>query len=174
MLLRAARGSDAEALVLLHHRAVHAVAPGTYPTAILESWSPPPDPVRFDWMAERIVDPANGVLVCEIDGTITGFVFAVPATGWIRALYVDPRCARRGVGAALLDAAEALLHAAGSLRAGLNASLNAVAFYEAQGYRMIEATTQELHDGSRMDCVAMDKVLTVGPTMADRTAGRRP
>ncbi len=157
--------------MLLHHRAVHAVAPGTYPSAILESWSPPPGPVRFAWMAERIADPGNAVLVAEIDGTIAGFVFAAPASGWIRALYVDPGYARNGVGQELLGAAEVRLRAAASPRAGLNASLNAVAFYEAQGYRVIEATTQELHDGSRMDCLAMDKDLTSGPAVTERTAG---
>lgn len=162
MQLRNALTTDAEALVELHHRAVHAVVHPAYPAAVLASWSPPTGPDRRAWMAERIADPANAVIVAEADGAIAGFVFAAPAAAWIRALYVDPRHARRGIGAALLAAAAARLRAAGSPRAGLNASLNAVGFYSARGYRAVEATTQLLGDGTRMECMAMEALLDPG------------
>jgi GNAT superfamily N-acetyltransferase len=158
-VVRLAVAADAASMVALHHRAVHAVVHPAYPAAILDAWAPAPVRERIDWMLERIADPDNVVRVATVADALAGFVFATPAASWLRALYVDPAHAGRGAGAALLGAAEACLRAAGCARIGLNASLNAVAFYRAQGYRVGETTTQQLGDGTRMACVALDKTL---------------
>jgi GNAT superfamily N-acetyltransferase len=77
----------------------------------------------------------------------------------IRAVYVDPSHARRGIGRRLLVALETdgLTHGETTLR--LDASLNAVAFYASQGYREHEHAIHALRAGGKLQCVRMVKIL---------------
>lgn len=58
----------------------------------------------------------------------------------IRAFYVDPVYARRGVGDLLLGVSDAAALQAGFLKAELTSTLPAVSFYAASGYRSLFAT----------------------------------
>ncbi len=77
----------------------------------------------------------------------------------IRAFFVAPAAARRGVGAALLAACEAAALGAGFTHAALMATLPGVPFYTAHGYL---AGGDTVHDcgGTPVRFVAMDKALT--------------
>lgn len=75
----------------------------------------------------------------------------------IRAFFVDPAFARRGVGAALLDACEAGARAAGFTRIVLGATLTGVAFYAARGYRATEQEDAPLPGGGSLAIVHMAK-----------------
>ncbi len=76
----------------------------------------------------------------------------------IRAFFVAPAFARRGVGAAILGACEDAARAAGFGTAALMATLPGVPFYTAHGYRGGAAT---VHDcgGIGVTFVPMDKAL---------------
>lgn len=76
----------------------------------------------------------------------------------IRAFFVAPAFARRGVGAAILGACEAAAARAGFARAELMATLPGVPFYAAHGYR---AGAETIHDcgGTLVKFVAMSRPL---------------
>lgn len=75
----------------------------------------------------------------------------------IRAMFVDPACARRGLGRRILDAAEADAARAGFRTFELMATLPGVPLYLACGYEEIERTEIELPDGARLDCIRMQR-----------------
>ncbi|HYC60563.1 MAG TPA: GNAT family N-acetyltransferase [Thermoanaerobaculia bacterium] len=75
----------------------------------------------------------------------------------IRAMFVDPTQARRGLGRLILEASEADAVQAGFKTFELMATLPGVPLYRACGYEEIERTTIELPDGARLDCVRMTR-----------------
>jgi GNAT superfamily N-acetyltransferase len=77
----------------------------------------------------------------------------------IRAMFVDPAYARRGLGRQILDAAEADAARAGFRTCELMATLPGVPLYRACGYEEIERVAIELPDGMRLDCVKMNRAL---------------
>lgn len=74
----------------------------------------------------------------------------------IRAFFVDPAFARRGVGTAILGACEVAAMAGGFTRAELMATLPGVPFYAAQGYRAEVGVRLDL-DGVAVDFIPMSK-----------------
>jgi GNAT superfamily N-acetyltransferase len=75
----------------------------------------------------------------------------------IRAMFVHPAHARRGLGRRILDAAEDDARRAGFVRFELMATLPGVPLYAACGYREIERTTIELPDGVTLETVRMGR-----------------
>jgi GNAT superfamily N-acetyltransferase len=73
----------------------------------------------------------------------------------IRAMFVDPAHARRGLGRQILEASEADAARAGFRTFELMATLPGVPLYRACGYEEIERVAIELPDGMRLDCVKM-------------------
>jgi len=82
----------------------------------------------------------------------------------VRAMFVDPAYARRGLGRLILDAAEADARRAGFRRYELMATLPGVPLYTACGYEEIEKAAIELPDGVRLDCIRMGKRAVVENT----------
>lgn len=78
----------------------------------------------------------------------------------IRAFFVHPEWARRGIGGMILDACESAAIAAGFTRLEMGATLTGVAFYLAKGYRAVEDIAVPLPDGETLSIVRMEK--TVG------------
>ena len=159
MTIRPAKPEDAVEMVRLHRAAVQAVSDADYPANVREAWSPPPTPEREAWLVGRITDSEIFARVADDGGRIVGFVFASPLPAKVHALYVHPDEGGRGVGRALLEAAEAHARAQGAGEMVLMASRNAVRFYEACGYTRGEDTTQALADGTVMDAVHMRRGL---------------
>lgn len=87
-----------------------------------------------------------------------GFVDPAKAPAKIRAFFIAPEFARRGIGAALLDACEAAARAAGFTQAELMATLPGVPFYAAFGYRA-EGEVVQHYDGIALRFVPMRKSL---------------
>ena len=75
----------------------------------------------------------------------------------IRAFFVHPGWARRGIGAAILDACERAAVAAGFTRLEMGATLTGVPFYLAKGYRAVEDMAVPLPDGEVLAIVRMEK-----------------
>jgi ribosomal protein S18 acetylase RimI-like enzyme len=82
----------------------------------------------------------------------------------IRAMFVDPAHARRGLGRQILEASEADAARTGFRTFELMATLPGVPLYCACGYEEIERVTIELPDGMRLDCIRMERA----PSTADR------
>jgi GNAT superfamily N-acetyltransferase len=77
----------------------------------------------------------------------------------IRAMFVDPAWARRGLGRRILAASEEAAGQAGFARVELMATLSGVPLYVACGYRPIEAVELVLPDGVRAGMVRMGREL---------------
>lgn len=75
----------------------------------------------------------------------------------IRAMFVHPGRARRGLGRRILEAAEDDARRAGFTRFELMATLPGVPLYAACGYAEIERTVIELPDGVKLATVKMTK-----------------
>lgn len=160
MIITSARPDDAAAIIRVHHRAVWALQGGPYSATVLAAWSPTPDAAREAWMRDRIADDALKLWVAkDRDGEICGFSMCETTRGFIRAVYVAPEHAGTGIGKTLLVACESHYRDSGVAQVGLNASVNAVRFYQSQGYRIESEGTQTLGDGTAMDCVVMAKAI---------------
>jgi GNAT superfamily N-acetyltransferase len=77
----------------------------------------------------------------------------------IRAFFVHPNWARRGVGTMILDACEAAAKAAGFKRCEMGATLTGVPFYRAKGYAELDALQVPLPDGESLPIIRMAKHL---------------
>jgi len=75
----------------------------------------------------------------------------------IRAFFVHPAWARRGVGGMILDACESAAKATGFRRLEMGATLTGIPFYRAKGYAELEQTEAPLGAGLSLPIVRMAK-----------------
>ena len=80
----------------------------------------------------------------------------------IRAFFVHPQWARRGIGTLLLAACERAARAAGFTRLEMGSTLTGVAFYRAQGYAALENLQAPLSSGEMLPIVRMAKEIKAG------------
>jgi GNAT superfamily N-acetyltransferase len=153
--VRDAVPDDAPALWAIHVRAIRHLAAPHYPQDVLAAWTARSSPASF---AEPIV--ANRVVVA-LDETSQpcGYGELAIDEGVIRAVYVDPDYARRGVGRAVVRALEQRAGAAEIATLSLDATRNAVPFYRALGYRSAGTVHHPLPPGLVLECEVMEKSL---------------
>jgi GNAT superfamily N-acetyltransferase len=77
----------------------------------------------------------------------------------IRAFFVHPDWARRGIGTQVLEACESAAHAAGFKKFEMGATLTGVALYKTRGYREVEKIAVPLGNGEELPIVRMEKLL---------------
>lgn len=77
----------------------------------------------------------------------------------VRAFFVHPSYARRGIGTALLQACEAAAAAAGFTTVELTSTLSGLSLYTARGFTPQEELTVPLKDGNQLPVVRMRKAL---------------
>ncbi len=77
----------------------------------------------------------------------------------IRAFFVHPRWARRGIGGMILQACEAAAVGQGFHRLEMGATLTGVPFYRAKGYMELERVEAQLGEGLTLPIVRMGKEL---------------
>ena len=75
----------------------------------------------------------------------------------IRAFFVHPKWARRGIGGLILEACENAAREAGFTRLEMGATLSGVAFYRAKGYETVENQQVALGNGQSLAIVRMAK-----------------
>lgn len=75
----------------------------------------------------------------------------------IRAFFVHPDHARRGIGTKILDACESAAREAGFTRFEMGATLTGVPFYEARGYTALDRLRVPLPDNESMTVIRMVK-----------------
>lgn len=78
----------------------------------------------------------------------------------IRAFFVHPSWARRGIGSLILEACENAAIAAGFTRLEMGATLSGVPFYRAKGYAEVENQSAPLGNGEVLPIVKMAKEVT--------------
>ena len=79
----------------------------------------------------------------------------------IRAFFVHPKWARRGIGSLILEACEDAAREAGFTRLEMGATLSGVAFYRAKGYAEVENQAVPLGNGEVLPIVKMAKEFEV-------------
>jgi GNAT superfamily N-acetyltransferase len=77
----------------------------------------------------------------------------------IRAFFVHPDWARRGIGSLLLEACEKAAEQAGFRHLEMGATLSGVQFYRAKGYIEMEKQSARLSNGETLAIVRMSKAL---------------
>jgi GNAT superfamily N-acetyltransferase len=75
----------------------------------------------------------------------------------IRAFFVHPIWARRGIGSLILEACENAAQEAGFTRLEMGATLSGMAFYRAKGYTAVENEDVRLGNGEVLPIVKMSK-----------------
>jgi putative acetyltransferase len=103
------RAEDARAFLEVHHAAIREIAAADYPAAVIEAWAPP----VTENDVEQVLANRDGEvrLVVENEGQIVGLGAIVLGNCELRACYVAPDAARRGVGTAIVRARSNKLHA---------------------------------------------------------------
>jgi len=175
VLIRLARVADVPMLRQLIERSARDLSVGFYGEAQIES------AIRHVFGVDSIMISDGTYFVAEIEGVTAG------CGGWsrrrnlyggdqrptgsmelldpaleaarIRAFFVAPEFARRGVGRRLLEACTQAARDAGFRRLELMATLPGVPFYRNAGFRECERLTDTLPDGTRIDFVRMEHLI---------------
>ncbi|HEX8178687.1 MAG TPA: GNAT family N-acetyltransferase [Pyrinomonadaceae bacterium] len=152
--VRKARLADCAAIWRVHTDAIRQLARSHYTTAETEAWAGPRRPDDYAEAIRRLE-----FYVAEQAGALVGFSTLNPASGEVEAVYVSPAAARRGVGLLLLRTLEARARDLGLAALQLDASLNAVPFYQRAGYERRQQMKHRLASGVEIACVRMTKEL---------------
>jgi putative acetyltransferase len=153
--VRRAAPKDAQALDALHKASVRALCAGTYSARQIEAWLAGRGPADYC----RAMLAGETMLVAERDGQVVGF--ACVKQERLIGLYVDP-VRGRGAGPTLLRLAEQHVRDEGSAVLSLQATLNAVAFYQRHGF-VAERKATVLRGGRELAVVDMSKRLAGSP-----------
>ena len=175
MTLRLATIGDLPALVELIPASARALSRGFYTEAQTEA------AIRYIFGPDTRLITDGTYFVVEEDGTLAGCggwsrrrtlyggdqmkseedPFLDPRTeaARIRAFFVHPGFARRGVGSAILDACLEAARAAGFRRIELASTLPGVPFYQALGFEEREPMEAPMPDGTALPIIRMERSL---------------
>ncbi len=107
------------------------------------------------WSYRRTLFGADAVPTRDNAGLVPGVDAAK-----IRAFFIEPDCARQGVGTAILHACEAAATAAGFTGFEMGATLTGVPLYARWGYVVLERLSVPLSNGESLPIVRMSKGLS--------------
>jgi len=159
--LRPGRPDDALAILTAQRSAIRQTAASAYSPAIIDEWAPAVIVTERVETFQRWIERGDELVVVATDsaGKIIGFGSIVPTNSELRAVYVDAAYGGQGVGRALLARLEELARDAALTELRMDASINAVTFYEENGFISLEPGEHIMSSGARMACVRMRKVL---------------
>jgi putative acetyltransferase len=146
--VRDAVPADAAAVREVHVAAIEGLGPEAYAREQVEAWAAGCE--SADYEAAMADDSVEFVVATDERVVAFGSLQADAPDGYeadvdgeVTGVYVHPSVARRGVGSAVYAELERRAEAAGLGALGLLASLNAVPFYEAHGYRRVRERSHE-------------------------------
>lgn len=177
--LRKATIDDVPQLIRLHRVAIRELGGGAYTADQIDSFL-----LHVPTLDDTLITDCT-YFVALAEGTVVGaggWSFRIPSdmqtidtnhasaaaetAATIRAMYTHPDWARRGIGRAILEAAEAEASAAGYRRIELHALLPGVPLYRACGYTPIGRCQAQLGDGVMLPIVHMHKRVDARPAGA--------
>lgn len=160
--IRAMRSEDARRFLEIQRESVRGIAARDYPTAVIDAWAPLP---IADETVQRFLSNRDDEmrLIAEIDGQAVGIGALVPGNSELRACYVVPSAARRGVGAAIVAEIERIAREHNLHYLRLESSLTAEPFYAALGYRVEARGHLMIASGVPMAAITMSKLLAPVP-----------
>jgi putative acetyltransferase len=152
--VRRAVPGDAEAVRQVHGASIRQVCAADYSAQQIEAWA---SPARIEQYRFAIAQHEFHVAVSN--AILIGFSELDSERGEVKAVYVAPAWLRRGVGRALLAELERVAREYRLSGLQLEASLTALPFYLAAGYRAVRRATHILSSGEGLACVEMRKEL---------------
>jgi putative acetyltransferase len=156
LAIRRSRQEDCQSIVKVHSAAVAGIRTTLYTPEEIQAWAVPKKPESYE---ESI--RSKEFFVAEEDGIIMGFGVLNQQSAEVEALYVNPEGGRRGIGLELLRKLEERARALGLEALRLDASLNAVPFYQRAGYVGQEKSKYRLYTGVEIACVPMVKLINL-------------
>lgn len=154
--VRQMRSEDAHAYLHVHRAAVRKIAAKDYSPSVIEQWAPLP--ITAKAIEEVRTNRESEIrILAEIKGEIVGMAAIILAKNELRACYVAPDAARKGVGSALVHEIEQIAQKHGLTWLELDASVTSEPFYTALGYKVRRHGEHLLGSGQRMACVKMRK-----------------
>lgn len=154
LTIRRARQEDCESIADLHIASVKAISTTLYTPEEIQAWAVPKDKASYQ---ESIRD--KEFFVAEDGEVIVGFGVLNSQTAEVEAVYVNPNAPRRGIGRKILARLEERARLLGLTMLRLNASLNAVPFYQKAGFVAQERSKYRLFSGVEIACVPMFKAI---------------
>jgi GNAT superfamily N-acetyltransferase len=139
----------------VHFDAVSGIRTALYTTEEIQAWAAPKKPESYEELIRT-----KEFFVAEEDEDIVAFGVLNQNSSEVEAVYVSPRAGRRGIGLKMLQKLEERARALGLDQLRLNASLNAVPFYQRAGYVGQEESKYRLSTGVEIACVPMVKAVT--------------
>lgn len=152
--IRSATVDDAEEIAGIHRASILRGCVGDYSATQIRSWLSVLTPEVYPTLIT-----STYFRVALEDDAICGFAATSIGEELINAVYVAPFAMGKGVGQALVADAEEALLTAGRFEAKLNATLNAVEFYEWLGYADVGTASNRLPNGVALAAIAMRKPL---------------
>lgn len=157
-VIRPMRDDEARLFLEIQRAAVRGLAARDYPASVIAEWAPLP--ITDTALAFFRLNHDDEVrLIAERDGEPVGIGALVVADSELRACYVVPAAARKGVGSALVSEMERIARQHGLTHLELLSSLTAEPFYRALGYEVEDRIEHVLSSGGRMPAVRMRKPL---------------
>jgi putative acetyltransferase len=156
--VRLMRLEEAQRFLEIHHESVRGLAAKDYPDAVIQAWASLP--ITDDKLHRFLSNRDNEIrLIAEVDGQPVGIGAIVVGNSELRACYVLPGVARRGVGTALVREIEAIALRHGLRELHLESSVTAEPFYAALGYVADRRGQHIIAPGVPMAAVRMRKQL---------------
>lgn len=154
---RKIESSDTDALWRIRTEAILSLNPIYYDNETIKSWAYSPQPPSFG-----IHLTTSYSLLYLIDEKPLAFAFLDEAGDVVESCFVDPLYHGYGLGRCLVLYLERQACGAGKKKLSLIASLNAVPFYQALGYKIIKKDIFHQIGRLSLACVAMVKTLGRG------------
>lgn len=154
--IRELRRGEERLFLDVHAQSIRGLATDYYPPEVIDAWCVP---ANEDTVTAFMKNADNELrLFAEMDGKVVGLAALVLDCSELRACYVLPEAARKGVGTALVREMErrAAVHHLDHLE--LLSSINAEPFYAALGYESEGPTAHNVR-GHPMAAVKMSKRL---------------
>ena len=172
--IRSATKEDADFIYSIHTSAIQEICKQCYSDDEIRGWIGRLYPGKY---LEFIEDQKQHVpagqhvhfVVAECDGTVIGFGHLGKSTDEayqrdremeIKALYISPDKAGKGVGSALILHLEGLAKDVGCKKLIVKSSLNAVGFYESRGFSLQQKVCCHQSGLSTLKCRLMAKFLS--------------
>ncbi len=150
---RAAR-SDGEHIWRVHTAAIKGSCGDRYTVEEIDAWTSRLSPDSYDAQIR-----GKALYVAQDDEQVVGFGQLDVVSGEVEAVYVLPDQAGRGIGGLLLRTLEDVARECGVKRLHLDSSLNAVGFYEHEGYVVRGETWRAMQSDVSLPCIRMEKTL---------------
>ncbi|MDO8668814.1 MAG: GNAT family N-acetyltransferase [Candidatus Buchananbacteria bacterium] len=149
IIIRKAEMDDAKAIAELHKKVVTEINSESYSPEAIEEWAK-------DISEENVLYQLQNSdwIIAEADDKLVGFGQYSVADGEIYQINVDPNFLKKKIGKKLYDYMESKFRGAVREKISLNATLNAVGFYQKLGFVEI----QEIHMGL-IKMIKMEKSL---------------